>query len=108
MERERRSRAWWRETTARWRQSGLTATEFAKLEGVNVNTLRWWSSQRGHGTRAKHGSEAVRAIEIAVPAVARAETSGMIEIVVGDAVVRCDASVDTAYVASLVRALRGS
>lgn len=30
---------------ARWRASGLTASEFASRAGLNAGTLRWWSSQ---------------------------------------------------------------
>lgn len=30
---------------ARWRASGLTASEFAARAGLNATTLRWWSSR---------------------------------------------------------------
>lgn len=47
------------------------------------------------------------AIEIAVPTTTRA-VNATIEIVVGDAIVRCDVGADVEYVASLLRALRKS
>jgi hypothetical protein len=107
MARARKTRSWWTTTVARWRKSGLTAAEFASREGLSVWSLRWWSSELRHGTRAcRHGSGAIEAIEIAVPNSSRA-ASGVLEIAVADAVVRFDASVGVAYVASLVRALAG-
>jgi hypothetical protein len=106
MARARQTRSWWTTTVARWRKSGLTAAEFASREGLSVGSLRWWSSELGRGTRARHGGRAIEAIEIAVPNSSRA-ASGVLEIAVADAVVRFDASVGVAYVASLVRALAG-
>jgi transposase-like protein len=43
-----RNRAEWAELTARWRQSGLLATEFARREGLNPNTFAYWRSQLRH------------------------------------------------------------
>jgi hypothetical protein len=103
---ERRTRAWWERTVARWRRSGQRAGEFAAGEGVRAGTLQWWSWRLGNDTRAVHGRAEVTAIEIAVPATSRAVKT--IEIAVGDAIVRCDVGVDVEYVASLLRALRKS
>jgi hypothetical protein len=60
-------------TVSRWRRSGETAAEFAAKEGLEVGTLRWWLSQLGRDTRAKHGSSALVPIEISV---AQGVTSG--------------------------------
>lgn len=93
---------------AGWRKSGLTAADFASREGLSVASLRWWSSELGRGTRAsRHGGDRIEAIEIPVPGPARGATGGVVEIAVAGAVVRFDASVEVAYVASLVRALSG-
>lgn len=108
MARKRRTKAWWQTTVARWRRSGKTADEFAAREGVTANTLRWWSSRLGHDTRAEHGLPAGKPIEIAVPAGAVRTRGGVVEVEVGDAVVRCDVGTDVAYVAAVVRTLRGS
>ena len=91
----------------RWRGSGLSAEQFAKREGVRTNTLLWWSSQLGRGTRAKHGSPAPAAIEIALDEVTTLSPSGFVEVAVGGAVIRCAVGTDAVYVAALVRALRG-
>ena len=88
---------------ARWRRSGVTASEFARREGLGVGSLRWWSSALGRDTRASHGgSEAIEPIEIEV---APRDGFGSVEIAVGDATVRCDVGTSVEYVASLVRAL---
>ena len=36
----RRSRAQWRELVASWRQSGVSASDFARQEGLNPNNVR--------------------------------------------------------------------
>lgn len=59
----------------------------------------------GRGTRAWHGASAIEPIEISVSPGARQALEGRLEISVGSAVVRCEPSVDVAYVAALVRAL---
>jgi hypothetical protein len=107
MARKRRTEAWWRDAVARWRRSGKTATEFAEREGYSANTLRWWSSRLGRVTRAKHGAPGAEPIEIAVSeSVTRVVGSSVFEVVVGDALVRCDVGTDVRYVAELVRTLR--
>ena len=32
----------WRDRVERWKQSGKTAREFARLEGIRPETLAWW------------------------------------------------------------------
>ena len=43
----RETRDTWATRIAEWRASGLTAREFARREGINESTLRWWSSRLG-------------------------------------------------------------
>jgi hypothetical protein len=105
MARERRSREWWAKTVSRWRSSGLTAADFAEREDLSVNSLRWWSSEFGRGTRAEHGSSAIEPIELSIAQ--PASRGNMLEIAVGITVLRCEVGVDVDYLASLVRALRG-
>ncbi|HEY8945143.1 MAG TPA: hypothetical protein VIM73_12820 [Polyangiaceae bacterium] len=102
---ERRTKAWWERTVARWRRSGKRAEEFAAVVGVRAGTLQWWSWRLGHDTRALHGSPEVTAIEIAVPTESRARRT-LVEVAIGDAIVRCETGTDAEYVASLVRAIR--
>jgi hypothetical protein len=47
-------------------------------------------------------------IEIALPEDGTRPRADTFEIAIGDAVVRCEIGADVAYVAALVRALRGS
>ena len=103
MARERRPEAWWRNEVARWRQSGKTASEFAKRESYSANTLRWWSSRLGRDTRAEHASPAVTPIEIALGDGVSRVGLKVFEVVVGDALVRCDVGTDVHYVADLAR-----
>jgi hypothetical protein len=107
MARARQSRAWWTSTVARWRKSGLTGAQFALREDLSVGALRWWSSILGRDTRAQHGGSAIEPIEIAVPTPPRGMTGAMVEVAVGDAIIRCELGADIAYIAALARALAG-
>jgi len=95
---------------SQWRKSGLTAAEFALRQELSVSSLRWWSSELGRGSRASgHGRRGgeIEAIELTLPAAGPGAPAGVLEVAVGNAVVRFDATVGVAYVASLVRALGG-
>ena len=50
----RDTREVWEKRVARWRESGLTAKEFAAEVGVNAQTLGYW------GWRLKQGKAAAR------------------------------------------------
>jgi len=50
--RKRASRDEWRKRVARWRDSGLTAAEFATETGINARTLTFWSCVLGKETRS--------------------------------------------------------
>jgi len=97
---ERRTKAWWQRTVARWRRSGKRAEEFAAGVGVPAGTLQWWSWRLGNDTRASHGPREVTAIEPAVPSESRSRST-LVEVAIGDAIVRCEAGTDAEYVASL-------
>jgi hypothetical protein len=55
----------------------------------------------GHG----RGGATIEAIELALPTAGAGTPAAVLEVAVGNAVVRFDATVEVAYVASLVRAL---
>ena len=40
----RATRSEWAERVRRWRASGASARTFAEAEGLNPQTLQWWSS----------------------------------------------------------------
>ena len=54
----------WDEHVRRWRESGLTAREYANREGLRTSTLYGWSTRLNRGDR----SEPARFIEISAPA----------------------------------------
>jgi transposase len=45
----RESREVWEKRVARWRESGLSAREFAAEVGIKAGTLGWWSSRLRQG-----------------------------------------------------------
>lgn len=49
---ERASRDTWAKRIERWKDSGLTATEFATEVGINPRSLRWWSWRLGAAAAA--------------------------------------------------------
>jgi transposase len=44
---ERATRATWTARVERWRDSGLSAAEFAAELGINPHTLKWWKWHLG-------------------------------------------------------------
>ena len=53
----------WAKRIARWRDSGLTANEFASEIGVNANTLKHWSWQLGVTEREGRKPQLARALQ---------------------------------------------
>lgn len=115
----------------RWRDSGLTAKEFAAEAGLKATALYYWSSQlaaasarvdpQGRDESAKpdvrsRRSRAARSrprsltpasfVELPVAAVANA--SVMLELVVGDVRVRVAPGFDEVTLARVVRALEAA
>ena len=54
---ERASREVWVGRVARWRESGATASEFARSLGFSVSALRWWSWKLGSTRRRGKGAK---------------------------------------------------
>jgi hypothetical protein len=52
----RESREVWEKRVARWRDSGLSAREFAAEVGIKAGTLGWWASQLRHAEPGESGS----------------------------------------------------
>ena|ERR1041384_7012351 len=55
----RSSRTEWRKRVARWRDSGLSADEFAAEIGVNAGTLRQWKYTLNREERERVGRKVV-------------------------------------------------
>lgn len=49
---DRTSRETWAKRVERWKESGLTAKEFAAEVGISARSLSWWSWRIGHDGRA--------------------------------------------------------
>jgi transposase len=108
----------------RWKDSGLTAKEFAAEAGLKVSALYYWSSQLSAAARkdsevrddstehsvqsrrrraAKSEKPSPRFVELPVAAVASAPA--MLELLLGDVRVRVPSGFDEATLTRVVRAL---
>jgi transposase len=115
----------WRIRVRSWKRSGLTAQQFAEIEGLSAGTLRWWSSRLGLKRAAS--SRAVTTKQVApvtlpqpaevalvqvVPTPAqRLAGNGVsdtpVEVVLGDVVVRVRRGFDAATLGRVLDVLEG-
>lgn len=97
----------WRKRVERWRDSGLTAREFATETGLNANTLQWWSSRLAREGGRKPAARRHRAwpkfIEVGGTA---PSTGATLELVVSDTVVRVPAGFDEATLRRVLAVVR--
>ena len=107
MARVRRSREWGTQTVEHGGKSGLKARADAEREGLSATSLWWWSSELGHGNRAKRGSTSPVALEVQLAEPVAFERGAAVEIEAFGAVIRLPVGTDAAYVATLVRSLAG-
>jgi hypothetical protein len=63
---ERASRETWAKRVERWKESGLTAKEYAAELGINAHSLSWWRWRLGAG-EVKPTARPRRAIRNATP-----------------------------------------
>jgi len=103
MSHPRRSRDEWRAHIARWRGSGLSGADYARLHDLNANTFAWWRSELRE-KRSALGPGSLTLVPVTTP---RAEADRRpVEVALpGGVVVRVPDHVDPARVAGLVRAL---
>jgi transposase len=102
------SRAQWTRTVAQWKRSGLTAEVFAEQQGLNVHSLRGWSSalQRPSVTTSHTGFARVVAIDSAAT---RPAEPAMVEVVLASGrVVRVGKGFDPGLLREVVAALEAS
>jgi transposase-like protein len=83
----RTSRTEWRKRIARWRDSGLSADEFAAEIGVNAGTLRQWKytlnrEERGRADR-KMSVDAASFVEVQNTEGALGATASMFQLELG-------------------------
>lgn len=67
-------REFWRNVLADWASSGMSKSEYARLHGLEIRTLRWWSSQHPEWARRSAGDES-DAQEPATPSASAAAPS---------------------------------
>ena len=90
----------WRKRVERWKDSGLTAREFAAETGINFHTLRFWSSRLQSEKRGKSGAMVVapkpRFIEVTEALTGAKPVLGgsRLELVVADVVIRVPVGFD--------------
>jgi hypothetical protein len=53
---ERTSREAWAKRVERWKDSGLTAAEYAAETGIKAHTLSWWRWRLGGGVATAKGA----------------------------------------------------
>jgi transposase len=111
----------WAKRVARWRDSGLTAKEFAAETGVNAGTLSSWAwrlrketSSGAASTKDRPGSfrgrrplgqpDAAPSF-IELPSTGLVKSASMLELVVGDLRVRVPAGFDQETLGHVLRAV---
>jgi transposase len=57
---DRTSRETWAKRVERWRDSGLTAKEYAAEVGVNAHSLSWWKWRLSSGATTRERSSRTR------------------------------------------------
>lgn len=118
---KRETRETWAKRVERWKDSGLTADEFATEIGVNANTLKFWSSRlnsgtKGDGKRSREGRtvqcrrgrrrEAPEFVEVSSHLVMG--SASPVEVVVGELVVRVVAGFDDDTLRRVLALLRSA
>jgi len=98
MTRQRIPASIWQEHVAQWRSNGQRADVYASAHGIGVERLKYWSR------RAKHASNLPSMMPVRVGAVI---PTGPLELRSPSGwTMRMDVSVDTAWLAKLLRELR--
>lgn len=106
----RTSRAEWAKRVQRWRDSGLTAKEFAAETGVNASTLAYWSWRLGSQRvrqipAARSSASSARFVELSASPLA-ASAPAMLELLLGESIrIRVPSGFDEETLARVVRAV---
>ena len=78
----------------------------AKRHGVRERTLSWWRWNLRHEKRPRERRSKPRLLPVVVSAVPSDASSAMLEVRVGDVVLRLGVGTDVQYVAAVVNAVR--
>jgi len=101
----------WEERIRAWRESGLSAEDFAKSAGCRTKTMQWWASELDRRARAtKNAPPAVPMVSVQVvtrPAT-REHDGDAISVIVGQARIAVRRGFDPALLREVVIALGGA
>lgn len=98
-----RGRVFWERTVREFEASEETQAAFAQRKGFSVAALRYWRPRLQREHEQSVGDE-VRLVPVTITSPV---TPDVVEIGVGDVVLRVRPGTDAGYVAQLVAALRG-
>jgi len=107
----RTSAAKWDERIRAWRESGVSADDFAKSVGCRTKTLQWWASEldrRARGTRSAAPKVAMASVQVVGRATTREVDGEPISIVIGQARIAVRRGFDPALLREIVLALGSS
>ncbi|MGF1469914.1 MAG: hypothetical protein ACFCGT_27635 [Sandaracinaceae bacterium] len=108
---QRSSRATWAKRVERWRDSGLTAKEFAAEVGTNARTLSYWKWKLRQGSSAPRKTARRRAspkpsfVEVSVAEPPAVHEAKPLELVVGRVTIRLPRDFDDETLSRLLRVL---
>jgi len=115
MARARTGRDEWQKRVQRWKDSGLTAREFAAETGINAGTLQFWRYKLKQGirpaarTKRKPSSNEILASLVEVPAPVAAADDRCFEIELGNGRrVRVGSGFDAETLRSLIAVLEAA
>jgi hypothetical protein len=103
----RRSREQWIQIVEQFERSGQSQRAFCTQQRLNVGSFRGWLYRLRSGSRqGKVARSATRLLPVRVAPTGAADEETVIELVVGDAILRVRGGFGPAYVAELVTLLR--
>ena len=103
----RRSREQWAEIVERFEHSGETHEAFCAQHGLHVGSFRSWLYRlRRESSQGKVAHRATRLLPVRLGPVGVSQDEAVIELVVGDTIIRLRGPVAPAFVAELFTQLR--
>jgi hypothetical protein len=103
----RRSRDQWAQIVGQFERSGQSHEAFCEQQRLNVGSFRGWLYRLRSGSgQGKVARSATRLLPVRVAGVGATEDETLIEVSVGDTVLRVRGGFGPAYVAELVALLR--
>ena len=103
----RRSREQWSQIVEEYGRSGLSHEAFCGQQRLNIGSFRGWLYRLRNGSpRGKVARSATRLLPVRVGPPGASGDEDLVEVAIGDVLVRVRSSLGPAYVAELVSRLR--